>query len=59
MADLNESLVNRILLEKNYNFVVRKEQLEIINSIHSGKDTFAVLPTGFGKTICYVLPTLI
>ena len=43
---------------KNFNFVIKNKQLEIIESILQGNDTFAVLPTGYGKTVCYVLPPL-
>ena len=34
---------------------LKKEQSTVINSFVSGNDVFAVLPTGFGKTLCYVL----
>ena len=34
---------------------LKKEQSTVINSFVSGNDVFAVLPTGFGKTLCYPL----
>lgn len=37
----------------------RESQESIINSITSGVDTLALLPTGAGKSLCYQLPALI
>ena len=36
----------------------REPQDQIINSVLEGKDTFALLPTGGGKSICFQVPAL-
>lgn len=37
----------------------RPHQLEIVKSIISGKNVFATLPTGYGKSLCFQLPALL
>ena len=36
----------------------RSPQNEIINSVLDGKDTFGLMPTGGGKSICFQVPTM-
>jgi ATP-dependent DNA helicase RecQ len=36
----------------------RSLQNEIINSVLSGEDTFAIMPTGGGKSICFQVPAM-
>ncbi len=38
---------------------LKPEQSQIIDSILSGNDTIGLLPTGFGKSICFTIPALI
>ena len=52
-----EALVD--ILKKHWNYdSFRPQQLAVIESILSGKDTLALLPTGAGKSICFQVPTI-
>ncbi len=47
-------------LRKHFGFDTFKgEQEAIINNVLSGRNTFVIMPTGGGKSLCYQLPALI
>lgn len=49
-----------IILKKFFGFDSFKQgQYEVIESILSRRDTFCILPTGGGKSICYQIPALL
>ena len=58
MADIKELLAQE--LKKNFGFDSFKGNQEaIMENLLSEKDTFVLMPTGGGKSLCYQLPALI
>ena len=59
MADKTDKVLHD-LLKKIFGFETFKGNQEvIIKNVLAGKDTFVIMPTGGGKSMCYQLPALI
>ena len=54
-----EREVNNTLRRFNFDLNLKEEQVTVIQHVMSKENTFASLPTGFGKSMCYVIPPLI
>lgn len=57
-ANLPDERIMKIRSMFPPSFQLREGQEEIMRSILSGKDTFAVLPTGSGKSFCFQAPSV-
>ena len=53
-----EKAITRIIQKLGYS-QLKPEQLKVIMEFLCGKDVFAILPTGFGKTLCYACLPLV
>jgi ATP-dependent DNA helicase RecQ len=60
MKDVKESYALHDLLKKIFGFEQFKGNQEaIIQNVLAGNDTFVIMPTGGGKSMCYQLPAII
>jgi superfamily II DNA helicase RecQ len=48
--------IKHIMQDKQFHQQLKSEQKEIIQNVLERKDSMPVLPTGFGKSMCYVPP---
>ncbi|MCL2040847.1 MAG: DNA helicase RecQ [Bacteroidales bacterium] len=60
MSKNTEEIDLHKMLKKHFGFNSFKGNQEaVIHNVLSGKDTFVIMPTGGGKSMCYQLPALI
>ena len=56
--DVVKSVISRCIQKLGYT-QLKPEQLKVILEFLNGRDVFAVLPTGYGKTLCFACLPLI
>lgn len=57
--DVRKIFTEQIQQHHKFSFELRDEQVSVIESVLQKKPTVGVFPTGFGKSICFLLPPLI
>ena len=54
-----EKLSNKIIQQLNTEYRIKPKQFQAIENVVNGKDTLAILPTSYGKSVIYqLLPSL-
>ena len=53
-----QSAYAQVKTDYNFDFELKQHQTDVIRHILQKEDVFAILPTGYGKSLCYVLPPL-
>ena len=56
--DVVKSVISRCIQKLGYT-QLKPEQLKVILEFLNGRDVFAVLPTGYGKTLCFACLPLV
>jgi superfamily II DNA helicase RecQ len=51
-----EDDIKPILQDKQFHLQLKSEKKEIIQNVLERKDSMAVLPMGFGKSMCFLRP---
>lgn len=54
-----QELYETVREKHHFDFELKKEQLPVISAVVSKKDVCATLPTGYGNSMCYIIPPLL
>ena len=54
-----ERTAAEVLAELGLKFMLKKEQVDVLNRLVKRRHVLALLPTGYGKSLCFVLLPLI
>ncbi len=54
-----EAIAHSVMRELGLDYQLKGAQAEILDVISQGKHCFSVLPTGYGKSLTYILPPLL
>lgn len=54
-----ETAISNVLRKYGFDFELKEEQRTVVFDILEKKDVFALLPTGFGKSMTYTLVPLV
>ena len=55
---MEDDTFKHILQDKQFHLQLKSEQKEIIQNLLERKDSMAVLPTGFEKSMCFLPPPI-
>ncbi|CAG2229226.1 recQ [Mytilus edulis] len=58
MEEEVQTRFRRLKEEFDLPFELKPEQCKVISKVLQGQKCVAILPTGYGKSMCYILPTL-
>ena len=48
------------IVQKHWGYdSLKDKQMDIVKNFIKGKDVIGLLPTGFGKSMCYLIPPLV
>ena len=58
-ADDVKSTFDSIKSMHSFDFDLKDKQVHVLTSTLNSRNVFAVLPTGYGKSMCFILPPLL